>query len=67
MVLFHPPAGPLFIFTGYSGTNGLRDSLLYSSLWLIPVFLFPGRIRVIAAVIGVILWAASLAALSYYV
>lgn len=57
----------IIYLTGYSGTNGLRDSLLYSSLWLIPVFLFPGRIRVIAAVIGVILWAASLAALSYYV
>lgn len=57
----------IIYFTGYSGTNGLRDSLLYSSLWLIPVFLFPGRTRVIAAVIGVVLWAASLAALSYYV
>ncbi|EBL7069200.1 phosphoethanolamine transferase CptA [Salmonella enterica] len=57
----------IIYLTGYSGTNGLRDSLLCSSLWLIPVFLFPGRIRVIAAVIGVVLWAASLAALSYYV
>ncbi|EDO3883009.1 phosphoethanolamine transferase CptA [Salmonella enterica subsp. enterica serovar Montevideo] len=57
----------IIYLTGYSGTNGLRDSLLYRSLWLIPVFLFPGRIRVIAAVIGVVLWAASLAALSYYV
>lgn len=57
----------IIYLTGYSGTNGLRDSLLYSSLWLIPVFLFPCRIRVIAAVIGVVLWAASLAALSYYV
>ncbi|EMS7478511.1 phosphoethanolamine transferase CptA [Salmonella enterica subsp. enterica] len=57
----------IIYLTGYSGTNGLRDSLLYNSLWLIPVFLFPGRIRVIAAVIGVVLWAASLAALSYYV
>ncbi|EBO3460970.1 phosphoethanolamine transferase CptA [Salmonella enterica subsp. enterica serovar Paratyphi B] len=57
----------IIYLTGYSGTNGLRDSQLYSSLWLIPVFLFPGRIRVIAAVIGVVLWAASLAALSYYV
>ena len=52
-------------FSGYSGSTGLRDSLLFSSLWLIPVFLFPNRIRIIAAVIGVILWAASLAALSY--
>ncbi len=30
----------IIYLTGYSGTNGLRDSLLYSSLWLIPVFLF---------------------------
>lgn len=35
----------IIYLTGYSGTNGLRDSLLYSSLWLIPVFLFPCRIR----------------------
>ncbi|HGW6106126.1 TPA: phosphoethanolamine transferase CptA [Citrobacter werkmanii] len=54
-------------FSGYSGSTGLRDSLLFSSLWLIPVFLFPNRIRAIAAVIGIMLWAASLAALSYYV
>lgn len=25
----------IIYLTGYSGTNGLRDSLLYSSLWLI--------------------------------
>ncbi|MCU0009765.1 hypothetical protein LSF52_25600, partial [Escherichia coli] len=52
--------------SGYSGTNGVRDSLLFSSLWLIPVFLFPGRIKIIAAVVGFILWATSLAALCYY-
>jgi len=53
--------------TGYSGSTGLRDSLLYSSLWFIPVFLFPQRTRIIAAIIGVVLWAASVAALGYYV
>ncbi|KJM62675.1 hypothetical protein B5M10_24665 [Pluralibacter gergoviae] len=53
--------------SGYSGTNGLRDSLLFSSLWLIPIFLFPARTRAIAAVIGIVLWAASLATLCYYV
>ncbi|RFU89487.1 MULTISPECIES: phosphoethanolamine transferase CptA [Citrobacter] len=57
----------IIYFSGYSGSTGLRDSLLFSSLWLIPIFLFPNRIRIIAAVIGVVLWAASLAALSYYV
>ena len=55
------------LITGYTGTNGLRDSLLYSSLWLVPVLLFPKHTRGIAAVIGVVLWSASVAALAYYV
>ncbi|EGY9897736.1 phosphoethanolamine transferase CptA, partial [Escherichia coli] len=52
--------------SGYSGTNGIRDSLLFSCLWLIPVFLYPDRIKIIAAVVGFILWGTSLAALCYY-
>lgn len=55
------------IITGYSGSVGLRDSLLFSALWLIPLLLFPRQIRTTAAVIGVILWLPSLAALGYYV
>ncbi|WP_312671716.1 phosphoethanolamine transferase CptA [Pseudescherichia sp.] len=55
------------IITGYSGSVGLRDSLLFSSLWLIPLLLFPRQIRTLAAIIGVILWLPSLAALGYYV
>ena len=57
----------IILITGFSGTNGLRDSLLYSSLWLIPIFLFPSRTRIIAAVVGIVLWATSLATLCYYV
>ncbi|HAK5377182.1 TPA: phosphoethanolamine transferase CptA [Salmonella enterica] len=57
----------IIFISGYSGTNGIRDSLLFSSLWLIPVFLFPERIKIIAAVIGMVLWATSLAALCYYI
>ena len=53
--------------SGYSGTNGFRDSILFSSLWLLPVFLLPQYTRILAAVIGVILWAASLSMLGYYV
>ncbi|WP_342322793.1 phosphoethanolamine transferase CptA [Kosakonia sp. BYX6] len=53
--------------SGYSGTNGLRDSLLFSSLWFIPVFLLPRYTRILAAVIGIVLWAASLSMLCYYV
>ena len=57
----------IIIFSsGYSGTNGIRDSLLFSSLWLIPILLFPDRVRIIAAVVGIILWGTSLAALCYY-
>ncbi len=55
------------LVSGYSGTNGFRDSILFSSLWLIPVFLFPRYTRAIAAAIGVVLWATSLSMLSYYV
>ena len=57
----------LIYFSGYSGTTGIRDSLLFSSLWLIPGFLFPAHNRIIAAVTGMILWATSLVALNYYV
>lgn len=57
----------VILYSGYSGTNGLRDSLLYSSLWLIPVFLFPGKTRLIAGIIGIVLWLASVCALAYYV
>lgn len=57
----------IILLSGYSGTNGFRDSLLFSSLWLIPILLFPSKTRIIAAVIGVVLWAASLATLCYFV
>ena len=53
--------------TGYSGSTGLRDSILFSLLWLVPVFLFPKHTRIIGAIIGIVLWGASLAAISYYV
>lgn len=55
------------LVAGYSGTTGLRDSLLFSSLWLIPLFLLPRYTRLLAAGIGIVLWAASVAALGYYV
>lgn len=56
----------VIFFTGYSGTNGLRDSLLFSSLWLIPSIIFPAHVRIIAAISGVLLWGTSLPALIYY-
>ncbi len=55
------------VITGQSNTIGLRDSLLYSSLWLIPALLFPKRIKLVAGIIGIILWLSSVIALAYFV
>ena len=38
----------VIVASGYSGTNGLRDSLLFSSLWLIPILLFHRLNKVLA-------------------
>ncbi len=57
----------IIVASGYSGTNGLRDSILFSSLWLIPIILFPRLTKTIAALIGLLLWFTSVAALGYYV
>lgn len=54
------------LIRGQSGSNGLRDSILYSLLWLIPALLLPDFTLPIAAAIGIVLWAASLSALIYY-
>lgn len=43
------------MFRRQSGGTGFRDSLLYSTLWLIPALLFPDYMAPLAAVIGVIL------------
>lgn len=57
----------VIVLSGHSGTTGLRDSLMYSLVWLIPVFLFPAKTRIINLVLGVVLWGASVFALGYYV
>lgn len=55
------------LVTGQSNSIGLRDSLLYSSLWLIPALLFPKKIKLVAGVIGIVLWLSSVVALAYFV
>ncbi|MFZ6045995.1 phosphoethanolamine transferase CptA [Pseudomonas sp. CR3202] len=52
--------------TGTSGFTGFRQAFLLSGLWLIPVLLFPQRSRGIAAVVGGLLWLASLPAFGYF-
>lgn len=51
----------------YNGTMRLRDSLLYSCLWLIPVLIFPNNTRLIAAITGAVLWLSSVLAMAYFV
>ena len=55
------------VVTGQSNTIGLRDSILYSSLWVIPALLFPSRIKLVAGIIGILLWLSSVVALAYFV
>lgn len=56
----------LIFFTGTTGFEGLRNSFYLSTLWLIPIFLFPRFTKIISAIIGVMLWAASLVSLCYF-
>lgn len=45
---------------------GFRQSVIVSLLWLVPLLLFPRRTRLIAAVLGGLLWLCSLASLGYF-
>jgi hypothetical protein len=56
----------LLQLSGTTGSYGLRQATIASILWLIPLLLFPQRARPIAAGIGLVLWAFSLASLGYY-
>ena len=37
----------IIYISGYSGTNGIRDSLLFSSLWLIPYSSFRSGLKLL--------------------
>ena len=56
----------LIQLTGTAGFTGFRQAFLLSSLWLIPLLLFPARARLLAALIGVPLWLCSLAGFGYF-
>ena len=56
----------LLLFSGTTGFSGFRDAFFLSSLWLAPVLLLPRLTRATAALIGLLLWAASLVGLSYF-
>ncbi len=52
-----------------SGTTifvGFRQAVYMSLLWLIPIMLMPHRAKLIAGLIGLVLWATSLISLGYF-
>ena len=56
----------LIQLTGITGFAGFRQAFVMSGIWLAPMLLFPNKTRVMAAVIGVVLWACSMASLGYF-
>ncbi len=56
----------LIQLTGTSGFSGFRQAFVMSAIWLAPMLMFPKQTRVMAAVIGVVLWACSMASLGYF-
>ncbi|MDR9753628.1 phosphoethanolamine transferase CptA [Pseudomonas sp. SZMC_28357] len=56
----------LILVTDTSGFTGFRQAFVMSAFWLAPMLLFPARTRLLAAVIGVVLWACSMASLGYF-
>lgn len=56
----------LIQLTGHSIFVGFRQAFLVSSLWLVPVLLFPAHTRKLTALIGGMLWLASLPIFGYF-
>jgi heptose-I-phosphate ethanolaminephosphotransferase len=56
----------LIQLTGITGFAGFRQAFVMSGIWLAPMLLFPNKTRIMAAVIGVVLWACSMASLGYF-
>jgi heptose-I-phosphate ethanolaminephosphotransferase len=56
----------LIQLTGTSGFSGFRQAFVMSALWLAPMLAFPKRTKLLAALIGVVLWACSMASLGYF-
>ncbi|WP_027612693.1 phosphoethanolamine transferase CptA [Pseudomonas sp. URIL14HWK12:I6] len=56
----------LIQLTGTSGFSGFRQAFVMSALWLAPMLAFPKRTKLLAALIGIVLWACSMASLGYF-
>lgn len=56
----------LILLSDTSGFTGFRQAFVMSAVWLAPLLLFPAHTRLLAALIGVVLWACSMASLGYF-
>ncbi|WP_027921798.1 phosphoethanolamine transferase CptA [Pseudomonas sp. URMO17WK12:I12] len=56
----------LIVHAGVAGWKGMIQATMVTVLWLIPLILFPTRARVLAGLIGIVLWASSLSGLVYF-
>ncbi|MBX4133549.1 phosphoethanolamine transferase CptA [Frischella sp. Ac48] len=56
----------VLVITKHSMIGGLRDSLIYTLLCLIPGLIFPKYCKKIALILGIILWLTSLIPISYF-
>ena len=57
----------LFLYvSNYSGFSGLRESLIFCSLPLIPILLWPKKVKVLAAVLGIPMLIGAWASLGYW-
>ena len=56
-----------YYITATTNSIGLRDSFYVTFIWLIPLLFIPKYSRIIAAIIGVVLWMASLFNLGYFI
>jgi len=55
-----------YLAAGAGEWTALPDTLALSLIWLVPALLLPRRIPLVAAVIGVTLWSASVIGLAYF-
>jgi heptose-I-phosphate ethanolaminephosphotransferase len=56
----------LLLASGATGFFPLRQGIIVSTLWLIPMLLFPARGRTIAGGVGLVLWMLSIVNLGYF-
>jgi heptose-I-phosphate ethanolaminephosphotransferase len=56
----------LLFATDSIGWRGLRQSILLSGFWMVPLLLFPAQARRLAGILGGLLWLGSLPAFCYY-